>query len=75
MLTVQYSFLLEIGIFGETPFVFHARTYPNGHVIPNSYIGDDRFFMSDCWRRGGTTSACYAHCYATDYCFIVIKLQ
>ena len=72
MLTAQFAFLLEIIIFGETLFVFHVPAYPNGRITPNSYAS---LFMSDCWRRGGTTSACYAHCYATDYCYSVFKLQ
>ena len=61
MLTAQFPFLLEIGIFVETPLVSHVRAYPNGHVIPNSYVGDDRLFMPDCWRRGGPTSARSMH--------------
>ena len=73
MLTAQFPFLLEIKISRETPFVLHVRAYLNGHVILNSYAGDDRLFMFDCWRLGGTTSACYGHCHATDCCYSVFK--
>jgi len=31
------------------------------------------FAMSGYWRRNGTTSACYAHYYTTDYSYSVIS--
>ena len=34
--------------------------HPNGHVARNG-------LMSDYWRGGGTSPACYAHRYTTDY--------
>ena len=42
--------LLEIGIFGEQPPVFHARAYSSGHVTQLDYVYRPHLSSSDCWR-------------------------
>jgi len=48
---------LEVGISGEPPFARLACVFKWPRCAVSLY-SPFRFFMSDCWRRGGATSAC-----------------
>ena len=56
--------LLENGISVSKTPVFHARAYPRGHITSNGPCSlcllvrllETCLFISDCWRRSGTTS-------------------
>ena len=49
--------VLEIGIFGEQPLVFHALAHPSGHVTPIGLSSPCSPVHVDGWRRIGTISS------------------
>ena len=66
----------DIGILGalgkvNAPIAFHAHALMNGHDHgPRAVSPIDE---ADCWRLGGMTSVCYAHCTALlEYIWFII---
>ena len=63
--------MTDIGILvvlGNAPIVFHAHALLNDRDRPRAISPIDE---ADCWRLGGTTSVCYAHCSAMDFWSII----
>jgi len=45
----------------------YIDTNPSAVLVHSHILEWPCYGYADYWRRGGTTSVCYSHCYAMDY--------